>query len=271
MPETRYRTLPPPPALADIVRFFWVFEIKGIAGQPYVYRSMADACAELIFHYQGTFDELTAGRPQTQGHSMLQGQSSAYRRFVTHESFSIFGAYIYPSALPRLLGHAAHTLTNEMPDLITLWGNDGRILEEQIMLAATDQARATILSDFLFKRIKDTEAPDPRASTAIRTAIHSGGLLSVSQMADRFNLSVRQLERKFQAYAGFSPKTYTRILRFQAAMSHFGHSSKTLTDIALDCGYYDQAHFIHDFKAFSGYRPSDYFFGRPEGIEYREA
>ncbi|HEX2898290.1 MAG TPA: helix-turn-helix domain-containing protein [Bacteroidia bacterium] len=83
-------------------------------------------------------------------------------------------------------------------------------------------------------------------------------------------ISMRQLERTFKDHAGFSPKTYARILRFQSTTKEYGNTHKTLTDIALDCGYYDQAHFIHDFRQFSGYAPGDYFFGKPEGIEYRE-
>ena len=83
-------------------------------------------------------------------------------------------------------------------------------------------------------------------------------------------ISQRQLERTFKEYAGFSPKTFARILRFQSATNHYGTTKKTLTEIALDCGYYDQSHFIHDFSQFSGYTPSEYFLGVPEGIEYRE-
>ena len=63
---------------------------------------------------------------------------------------------------------------------------------------------------------------------------------------------------------------YSRIIRFQAALKEYG-SKKTLTDIAQDCGYYDQSHFINDFREFTGYNPKVYFAGKAEGSEYLEA
>jgi AraC-like DNA-binding protein len=100
--------------------------------------------------------------------------------------------------------------------------------------------------------------------------VHARSLETVEQLSAQFNLSQRQFERKFTEYAGFTPKVYSRIIRFQSALSHYGSDYKSLTDIAYECGYYDQSHFIHEFKEFSGYHPGQYFKGRPEGIEYRE-
>ena len=53
-------------------------------------------------------------------------------------------------------------------------------------------------------------------------------------------------------------------------MNEYGNQDLSLTEIAFKYGYYDQSHFIHDFKQFSGYHPSAYFYGKPEGAEYRE-
>ncbi|HTD40430.1 MAG TPA: helix-turn-helix domain-containing protein, partial [Mucilaginibacter sp.] len=74
--------------------------------------------------------------------------------------------------------------------------------------------------------------------------------------------------RKFKIYSGFSPKMYLRLTRLQNALKQYGHD-KTLTQIAYECGYYDQSHFIHDVKAFTGYHPGFYFSGNAEGTEYR--
>lgn len=85
-----------------------------------------------------------------------------------------------------------------------------------------------------------------------------------------FNLSERQFERKFREYSGFNPKLCMRIVRFEEACNFYGHSGqKTMTEIAHECGYYDQSHFIRDFKEFSGYEPGHYFSGRAEGVEWR--
>ncbi|WP_350340143.1 helix-turn-helix domain-containing protein [Paraflavitalea speifideaquila] len=67
-----------------------------------------------------------------------------------------------------------------------------------------------------------------------------------------------------------SPQSVFPHYPFQEALQQYGSTFKSLTDIAYECGYYDQSHFIHDFKEFSGYHPGQYFKGRPEGIEYKE-
>ncbi|MEO6051422.1 MAG: helix-turn-helix domain-containing protein [Pyrinomonadaceae bacterium] len=92
----------------------------------------------------------------------------------------------------------------------------------------------------------------------------------MTELSNRYFFSHRQFERKFKEFAGFSPKFYARIIRFQAALKQYG-SNKSLTDVDYDCGYYDQSHFIHDFREFSGYNPKVYFSGRAKGSEYLEA
>ncbi len=144
------------------------------------------------------------------------------------------------------------------------------------MLAATNAQRAAIITAFLEKRLTGSQCRDEAMHTAVRYVIHKEDVPGVRQLASAFNLSPRQFERKFKQYAGFSPKLFSRITRFQAAMSRYEpagkkQSSKSLTQIAFECGYYDQAHFIHEFKTFSGYHPKKYFSGKAEGIEYREA
>lgn len=264
----RYQTFAPPPALAHLVRYYWVYALDGIDGRPYIYRSLASGLAELVFHYQGTFDEVGPNAIAPPSLSMLHAQTAQARRFETMENFGIFGAYLYPDALPLITGYSAQALTDEMPDLIALWGAEGRILEESILAEPDDNLRCAILSTFLLKRLAHAPAIDARAHAAIRHAVHAQGQASVPALADAFNLSPRQLERQFQTFAGFSPKRFLRILRFQSAVECYGDRQRPLTDIALDCGYYDQAHFIHDFKAFSGYTPGEFFRGSPEGREF---
>ncbi len=109
---------------------------------------------------------------------------------------------------------------------------------------------------------------DNNIVAAVKHVIHSKQNGTVAQLADQFNLSARQFDRKFAAYAGFSPKTYLRLVRLKNATQQCP-VNKSLTQIALECGYYDQSHFIHDLKAFTGYHPSFYFSGNAEGTEYK--
>ncbi|MFN8398010.1 MAG: helix-turn-helix domain-containing protein [Bacteroidia bacterium] len=268
--DVRYQTLPPPPALAGMVRMYWAFEISGLNGQEYVYRSLADGCAEIVFHYRSQFDDLTESDPVPPSFSHLHAQTQRFRRFVTSCDFGIFGAYLYPHALPILFGHSAASLTDQMPTLQEALGRAGTELEERIMLAPDNHCRATILSDFLLTRLDSNKGPNPSIEWAIRRLFQTNGQIPISKLTDQTGYSLRHLERHFHNFAGFTPKRLARVLRFQSATKARDMGLRSLTEIALDCGYYDQAHFIHDFRQFSGYTPSAYFHGRPEGIEYRE-
>jgi AraC-like DNA-binding protein len=266
----RYYTIQPPDQLKPYVRCFWVLEHELSTGEPYVYRSVADGCTEMVFHYRSTFDELTDNGGENGGPSGIQFQTTRYRRFITHESFGIFGAYIYPFAVPYLFNIPSSETSNLALDFDTFLSCPGRELEERIMLAADNQRRAEILSSFLTERLKRNYLKDERIATSIRQVIHSKQYRTVARLADDYNLSTRQFDRRFKEFAGFAPKTYMRLVRLQDALKQY-NTDKTLTQIAMECGYYDQSHFIHDVKAFTGYHPGHYFFGKAEGTEYRDA
>lgn len=262
-----YLTFQPPPQLARHVRMFWVFEYDVPEGQPYVYRSMADGCAEMVFHYRGDFSEVDS----TDYHpAVLHAQTNRHRRFLTHGSFGIFGAYLYPTALPQLFGLSSSAFSNQMPQLTDFLGAEGRFLTEQIMTAPSHKQRVQLLSEFLQQRLGEREQEETAAHVAVKHIIRVNGQVDVASLASRICLSTRQFERKFKEFSGFSPKIYTRIIRFQRALTEYGNKQLNMTEIAYQCGYYDQSHFIHDFREFSGYHPRQYFSGRPEGIEYRE-
>ena len=267
----KYLTFAPPPNLAKYVRSFWVLEHEVSAEKPYIHRTMADGCAELVFHYKGRFDEIISPTQiEASFNSGISGPCQTFRRFIIHEDFGIFGVYLYPFAIPVLFSIPANELSDQMPDFETLLGNDGKDLEEKMMLANDNMQRIKIISTFLEKRIFKNNIQEPAVFATINHIISTKGFTNVQELAEQTFLSTRQFERKFKAFSGFSPKLYSRITRFQSALNEYGQKDKSLTEIAYECGYYDQSHFIHDFKAFSGQHPKFYFSGRAEGAEYRD-
>lgn len=267
----KYYKLLPSPDLSMYVRFFWVLEGDASNQKPYIHRSMADGCCELIFHYKGMFEELQInGQTTSSIIAGIAGPSRKVSRYRINNDFGIFGAYLYPFAMSSLFGIPVSTIANRQPDLASLLGRKGKELEEKMMLAADNKARAAILSAFLESRIAKNGTVQPAAFASINHIIKTKGTVSVDTLASQFFLSTRQFERNFKEYAGFPPKLYSRIIRFQAAANEYTNNYKSLTAIAYKCGYYDQSHFIHDFKEFSGYHPKIYFSGSNEGTDWRE-
>ena len=266
----KYFTITPPPTLAPYVRYFWVLEGEATVDKPYVHRSMADGCAELIFHYAGIFDELNDnGVVEKSFSSGFSGQSQRYRRFVIKQNFGIFGVYLYPFAIPQLFSISGPDIKNQMLDLKTAMGSVGTELEERMMLARDNNSRAKIIIKFLEGTIVQSRNAQPGVFDAIKYIIQTNGMDRVDAVAERAFRSTRQFERNFKHYSGFSPKLFSRIVRFQSALSEYNSQDKSLTRIAHDCGYYDQSHFIQDFREFSGYNPRKYFSGRTEATDDR--
>jgi len=265
-----YRVIQPVPALRPFVRSFWIFE--GNEGAlPYIYRSMADGCAEILFHYRGQFTEITDNGPAPSYTAGFHAQSKLFRRFATHEAFGIFGAYLYPFALRIICGCPATELSDQMPDLETALDREGHELTEQMMTAVDNAERLSIFTAFLLRKLApaNNRKTDPM-ELAVRKIVKTKEMFSVSVMAAEYCLSLRQFERKFREYAGFSPKLYMRINRFQAATDWYSCGKDTsLTEIGYRCGYYDQSHFIHEFRQFSGYHPGQFFSKSAEGTDWR--
>ncbi len=264
----QYYTIQPAEHLKPFVRCFWVLEHEfGEEEQTYIYRSIADSCVEIVFHYRAAFNELvSAGQPR----NWLSGvhfQADRFTRFETNTSFGIFGVYLYPFAIPWLFNVPADETSNEMLSLDTFAGTEGRELEEKIMLASDNAARVELLSAYLEKKLLKIRSKHDVIPLAVTQIIHSRKLYTVGGLAYDFNLSTRQFDRKFKEYAGFSPKTFLRLVRLSDAVKQH-NSNKSLTQIAYECGYYDQSHFIRDVKAFTGYHPGFYFSGKAEGTEY---
>ncbi len=262
----RYEIIPPPLSLAEYVQFFWILE----GDQAYEHRSLADGGVEMIFHYQGAFDEVKPNGKCPSALSSIQGSSSTYQVYTCQSSFGIFGVYFYPFAIPVLFDMPANELSNEMPDLIAFLGVEGRYLEERMICSRTNAERINMLSAFLETKLKNINKRDNGLHSVIRSMIHSRGKIDIDLAARDCCLSRRQFERKFRALAGFSPKMYERITRFQNAADEYKNHNKSLTQIALENGYYDHSHFSNDFKKFSGHNPKDYFSGKEVGHEWRE-
>jgi len=253
-----YGIIQPPQQLSDYVRFFWFSEADASMQNPFVHHAFAYPCPEIIFCYKGQFTHSTELGPEKKLTPGIYGQTQTFSKVASSADFGIFGFYLYPHALPQLFQLPATELTNQCADIKTLCGKEGEIFEEKIMMAANNDQRIKITCDFLEARLKNAKTEYIKIFSSIKLILNFSKATSVKSLADNSFLSVRQFERRFKEFSGFSPKLFLRITRFNSVLNRtFGDSS--LAQIAYECGYYDQSHFIHDFQKFSGCSPKDYF------------
>jgi AraC-like DNA-binding protein len=265
-----YKMFKPQGVLAQFVRIFWNLEVQVEGSSPFVHRALPDNCVELIFYCKGSLSisspDGDEGKTFASG---IFGQAQKFRQFKTNHDFSLFGVYIYPYTLNLLLNVPPSNVCNEKVDSESLWGVSGKILEEQIMLAKSFSQRIEIVSNFLFDRIKKMTNYDRAFIGHIKSVVDGNSLHSITTFADQCNLSRRQFERKFKEHAGFSPKDFFNIIRFKNVLKEAEDGRKSLAQIAVDSGYYDQSHFTNEFKKFSGYSPKEFFSNYPEVVDAR--
>lgn len=263
-----YRVIQPTAALAHLVRSFWILEGSG----PYSHFSLPDVCPELIFHFKGRFDEPSQNGEKIPSFTAgLHAQTANTKSFHTKDDFGILGAYLYPHAIPVLFDNPANEVTGQMIDIDTLAGADGRTAEDAIANAADNESRIRLLETFIEKRLSEKEEATLPVFQSIQLIIEKRGLVRIADLSSPACLSSRQFIRQFTRYAGFAPKLFSRIVRFQAATEFYGSSPTPLAEVAYACGYYDQTHFAKDFREFSGMPPKNYFSGKSAVTVWKDA
>lgn len=254
--------LPGSPELRKYVEFFWWAEIESSDENTFTYYSVASAKTDLLFTYLGNFERIEAsGNREKEGPAGFYGQNNICKRYVANSrKAGIFGVRFYPHAIPALFSVSAAELTNQTIGLRDFLGNEGEHLTERIFAARTTGRRVEIISGFLEDKLRSRRnLQNDDIERAVGLVHLAKGQVKLPKLVESSGLSERQFERVFKEKAGFAPKFYLRIVRFEAALEHFEHNGDSLTDTALECGYFDQSHFIRDFKEFAKMTPGEYF------------
>jgi AraC-like DNA-binding protein len=160
-------------------------------------------------------------------------------------------------------------LHNAHLSLDALWGPSAGILHERLVEARTQGQRFQILEQCLLARAVRPLARHPAVAFALSAFQGRAPARTVGDVTTTLGLSPRRFIEVFTREVGLTPKLFARIQRFQNLLWTLnGHASPAWADLALACGYYDQAHFIRDFRSFSGLNPSGYYRKRGDHLNH---
>lgn len=251
-----YREFPPAPALRAFVDRIWYLEgpaaLLGADPVP------PDGHPELIVHAGDTFLELGAdGALRAQDRVLLAGQATRAVRLEPRGFARMVGARLRPNGAHALFGVPQHELTNHIADVSQIDRPLRRRLADAVSAHEAAGPMVAAFQEVLARAAGECEC-DPVADEIVEVASGRRGLVRVADLAAHFGLSARQIERLFQDRVGLPPKTYLRIVRFQEVLRavRFGAPARRWAHVAADHGFYDQAHFIRDFKTFVGAPPT---------------
>lgn len=141
-----------------------------------------------------------------------------------------------------------------------LFGKDGKEIGQNILNANSTSERINLIETFLLNRLKDTTTIDQIVKSTVETILTANGQLSVDELSRQNKINTRQLVRKFSSTIGLSPKQLSKTIRLQTTLKTLLTKNITnLTKLAYENEYYDQAHFIKDFKEFTGLTPKEFY------------
>jgi len=246
--------------LKPFVKVIWSMEDDSYRVNGFPIHILPDSCVELVVHfsdpYKTTFSDNTISlQPRSfvvaQMKSFMKIQSYGKTGFIAVR-FSALGAYHFFSVPMKEIVNAEIGLRN-------VWHDLAPEIEGKIYDAANTHQRSQIIQSYLLLQLSRNGYIDKAIDFCINEIKRSKGQISVEALADKAGISNRQLLRRFDKCIGLSPKEFVRITKFISSLDLINYSKdRTLTEIAFDSGYYDQAHFIHDFSGFSGMTPADY-------------
>lgn len=266
-----FRTYIPQPPLLDFVEMFWLLEDHTQVAPE---RALPTATVELIIALRQNrlrvFGRQHPEHVQNFDGAMICGPHSEFFMIDAARDESVLGVHFKPGGAFPFLNLPLGELHNTHVALEMLWGATAVSLRERLMEAKTPRVKFHILEQHLRAQLFRAWAHhrDGRSRVvafALQAFQQVPHLQTIEQVISKIGLSQRHFIQIFRRIIGVTPKQFCRVQRFQEVLRRLWKKQQVdWVDIALSCGYYDQAHFINDFKAFSGLNPTAYLTQRGE-------
>ena len=247
--------------LSQFVHLLWLYEgyTQPHAKERVLPTGQMQIVINLLQDKSYVYDRDDTERCQMFSGSLLAGAHSEYLVISTAMQASVVGVSFKPGGALPFLRMPAGELRNTTVSLDALWGGAAADLRNRLLEAPTPQARIAVLEQVLLKELARGFDPQRAVGFALHRFMAEPHVATVAGVTNQIGLSPKRFIQVFRDETGFTPKVFCRIRRFHRALDHMqGGQSVEWANVALDCGYFDQAHFIHDFRAFSGINPSSY-------------
>jgi hypothetical protein len=254
-----YETFQPHPDLAPFVKCYWTLEVPS-ATESQRQRIIPDGCIEMAFILGDDIKRYTSGDTFIlQPRAMVLGQTLEPFYIEPTGYVNTFAIRFCPYGFANFVSVQIASLANTETPLDILFGEKpARELERRIVEAPTASARIAIIERFLLQKLTDRVTVDRIVKETVDALTASRGSQPINSIINDSSKR-RQLERKFRKQIGISPKQLGKVVRLQAALRLLCSGGKdSLTSIAYESEYYDQAHFIKDFKEFTGTSPKEF-------------
>jgi AraC-like DNA-binding protein len=249
----------PHPALSSYVREYCGYRER-TAG-PIRRREMPAAQVVMIIDFGPTLrilDQIGQAPMTSHPGGFLAGIDDGFTLTETVGAMEGIQVNFTPIGARLLVGRPMHELVRHVISLPDALGEGGRHLSEQLYEAPGWAARFRQLDRFILERVRTAEALPGWVPAAWDRIERSGGAIDVARLVREIGYSRKHLAAVFREQVGMPPKAIARLVRFQRALEALRAGGDTdLAQLALDLGYYDQAHFGREFRGFAGMSPGE--------------
>lgn len=253
-----YRIIKPTGILSEFVKHYCIMESD--AHEPDVSeRVIPLENIQLMFHYRKPFTvNNTQGSSSGQPSSIICGLTNTYFDACTNGETGVIFVSFHPVGACFFFDFPLIEIRNSSVDLSLFYKREISELEYRLHSGYSDNERISLIESFLVRRYSTIGGWENKMMRgAIDIIKKYKGKIPCGELARKLSVTERTLVRKFSEYVGITPKKYSGIIRFQNILLDI-HRNVAPVDCCYGYGYFDQSHFIHDFRMYSGYTPGEY-------------
>lgn len=216
---------------------------------------------QLMFHYKNPFVVFHSNDSVIkQPRSIISGLSDSFSDVSTNGETGVVFISFYPTGACQFFNFPLSEIENQSVDMTDIFNTEIRQIEESLYLKDTIEGKVSVIENFLFSRYSPISSYDNLlVQKGIEIIKNNKGQTNAKSLSGYLYTTPKTLERKFSQYLGKTTKQVIKLIRFQEVLHDFScHKEHNLTEYAYTNGYFDQSHFIRDFKSYTGYTPKEF-------------
>ena len=236
--------------LKDYIKYYVVSENEGQS----TYKVFPPTGMVMGFQYKGQLSSIKDLKIDKLASAGITGMTDSYRIFSNSADIGTILVYFTETGFSHFCSSPAHELYNLSLSLDEIF-TKGTIqeVEEKLANASTDKQRIKYVENFLWKQFRRIES-DKLIVEAVKLIYQSKGTLRVKELNEKLCISPSPFEKRFRKMVGTTAKKFSSIVRFHSVLDSM-NKTKSIAEICYENHFFDQAHFIKEFKKFTGETP----------------
>jgi AraC-like DNA-binding protein len=249
----------PSDKLKKYIDHYWWLETTNGDTTSRTERVLADSSVEIIFHFDNPVSRFNSNGILVQEPTkLLIGQTIKPYTILSTEKTSMLGIKFHNHTAKHFFDISISEIRDKHFDLSDFWGNNANLLYEQLCETKLLKRKIELIEKYLYKIKSQKNTINLVVENVIKEMLTQNGNICVRKVCSDNNFTTRYLEKLFLENVGLSPKLLSRVIQFQNALKLLKNNSTSLTHLGLEAGYFDQSHFIRNFRDFADCTPSQY-------------